>query len=451
MGAADREPPGARSITATPADRQNIRGLARRERFANALWPVPALFGVGALVGAAITVVIDSHLSLDTHRQHLLVGDTNTALTLTSVVATAMLAFLGIVYATTLVAIQLAASQYSPRAVRVFVRSRLTKISLGIFVATFMFSIVTLVAIRSANQTDRRFTPVLSTSGVVLLVIATIVAFLLFANGTARLLRVQYLVERIAEETRGGLDAAFDHGDGRVRATRPDVASVSTNIETASYGVLDAVDIGDLAALAARLGGWIEVVVPVGSYVSFGSTIAIVHAGPISTARPDPGAIARRVDECLLFSNERTMLQDPGFGIRQLVDIAIRALSPAVNDPTTAVQVIDRITDLLGRIINRPDPSDWHVDESGVVRVRVPVDTANELVTLSFVEIIRFGADSPQVVRRLHVALDKLEREAGEAQASVKQMQRLLETAVGELAVEAFAELSRFPDPRGLG
>ena len=146
-------------------------------------------------------IALDEHFDFQVRGQRLLVGDADTALTLTSVVATGMLAFLGIVFATTLVAIQLAASQYSPRAVRVFVRSRLTKVCLGIFVATFVFSIVTLIAIRSARGKDAPFTPVLSTTGVALLVVATLVAFLVFANGTTRLLRVQYLIERIAEDT----------------------------------------------------------------------------------------------------------------------------------------------------------------------------------------------------------------------------------------------------------
>ena len=137
------------------------------------------------------------------------VGDTGTALTFTSVVATGMLAFLGIVFSTTLIAIQLAASQYSPRAVRVFVRSRLTKVSFGIFVATFVYSMVTLVAVRAGQGRHRGFTPVLSTTGVAVLVVATLVAFLLFANGTARLLRVQYLVERIADDTRAALEVGF--------------------------------------------------------------------------------------------------------------------------------------------------------------------------------------------------------------------------------------------------
>src|SRR6478752_3033522 len=160
------------------------------------------LFGLAALVGAVVMVALDSRLDFQVHESRYLVGDTDTALTLTSVVATGMLAFLGIVFATTLVAIQLAASQYSPRAVRVFVRSRLTKVSLGIFVATFVYSIVTLIAIRSAQGRDRGFIPVLSTTGVAILVVATLVSFLAFANGTAQLLRVQYLIERIAGETR---------------------------------------------------------------------------------------------------------------------------------------------------------------------------------------------------------------------------------------------------------
>ena len=98
------------------ADRQDVRTLARRERLENALWPVPTLFGIGALVVAVLTIVVDDSLDLRVHGDRFLVGDTDTALTLTSVVATGMLAFLGIVFATTLVAIQLAASQYSPRA-----------------------------------------------------------------------------------------------------------------------------------------------------------------------------------------------------------------------------------------------------------------------------------------------------------------------------------------------
>src|SRR6478752_4574803 len=220
------------------------------------------LFGLAALVGAVVMVALDSRLDFQVHESRYLVGDTDTALTLTSVVATGMLAFLGLVFATTLVAIQLAASQYSPRAVRVFIRSRLTKVSLGIFVATFVFSIVTLIAIRATRAHERGFTPVLSTAGVALLVVATIVAFLVFANGTARLLRVQYLVELIADETRPALVTTFAADLGPADPRPATNLEPTATIAATTHGVLDAVDTHALAALASRIDALIEVAPP---------------------------------------------------------------------------------------------------------------------------------------------------------------------------------------------
>ena len=432
-------------VAATRADRHDVRKLARRERLAGALWPVPSLFGLAALVAAVATVALDDSFAFHVAGNRFLVGDSGTALTLTSVVATGMLAFLGIVFATTLVAIQLAASQYSPRAVRVFVRSRLTKVSFGIFVATFVYSIVTLIAIRSAHGRDRGFTPVLSTTGVALLVIATIVAFLLFANGTARLLRVQYLVERIADETRPALAIAFPTGRDSVDVVRPPPSGTPVAIHARAHGVIDAVDVAGLAAVAARAGGWTEVTRPIGSYVGSGTTIAVVHPGRDALASDAPADVCNQ----FLLTNERSLLLDPGFGLRQLVDIAIRALSPAVNDPTTAVQVVDRVVDLLRQVIECPSPSGWYVDDAGVARVRLPVDSFDELTALGFAEIIRYGADSPQVVRRLRAAFAELGSHG--PRPGVIAMRDLLDAAADESSPRAFLAVSASPDPRGLG
>jgi uncharacterized membrane protein len=435
-------------VGATRADRHDVRRLARKERLASSLWPVPALFGLAALVAAVVTVAVDDRFEFDVSHARFLVGDTGTALTLTSVVATGMLAFLGIVFATTLVAIQLAASQYSPRAVRVFVRSRLTKVSLGIFVATFVYSIVTLIAIRTAQRGEPGFTPVLSTSGVALLVVATLIAFLVFANGTARLLRVQYLVERIADETRPALAIAFPTGADVVDVVRPAPAAAPVTIRSRGHGVIDAIDVASLASRAGDVGGWIEVTQPIGGYVGTGSVVAFVHAIDTDAAATGTAFEIAVFDEFLL-TNERSLLLDPGFGLRQLVDIAIRALSPSVNDPTTAVQVIDRLADLLGQVVDHPDPTGWYADDSGAARVSLPVDSFDELATLGFAEIIRYGADSPQVVRRLRAAFDDLL--ARRARPGIVAMQELLDAAIDESSPRAFVALAASPDPRGLG
>lgn len=428
-------------MRARVADRENIARMNRSERLASALWPIPLAFGLGALVLARITAVIDARDALGIRGDYL-IRDPDTALQFASVVASGMLVFLGIVFTTTLVAIQLAGSQYSPRAVRIFLRLRLTKVALGIFVATFVFSVATLGEIRTSSSDD--FTPTSSLTVLVLLMVATVVTFLVFASGTARLLRVQYLVERIAQEARPVFLATFAV-DTTVSTALPAVSADPTHVcISTTPGVLDAVDVGDLAEVAAAAGGWVDVLAPIGGYVAAGAPLAAVHGG----GADHDAAIAR----CFLMSNERTMLEDPGFGLRQLVDVAIRGLSPAVNDPTTAVQVIDRVTDLLGRVAAYPDPPVWYVDGAGTARVRLRTDSFEDLVRLGYTEVIRYGADSPQVVRRLHAAFDQLSERGGERHgACLDEMRSLLVAATSAMMPPAFTDLSGHSDPRGLG
>ena len=287
----------------------------------------------------------------------------------------------------------------------------------------------------------------LSSTGVIVLVFATVIAFLVFANGTARLLRVQYLVERIADETRPALLHAFPSDDAIVIARRPGPDDHGIAVASRAHGVVDAISVADLARLAAEIDGWIDVAVPTGSYVSTGSILAVVHGRPSADAE-----LGLRVLGCVLLTNERTLLQDPGFGLRQLVDIAIRALSPAVNDPTTASQVIDRVTELLTRIVDRRDPTGWYADATGAARVRVPPETFASLTMLGFGEIIRFGSDSPQVVRRIRAALDTLEARASEgSRATLDEIRRLLDVSVAESLPRSFLALAAHADPRGFG
>ena len=443
--AASGDATAGRTVAARFASRSDIAQMARRERITSALWPVPVIFGLAALVLAGFTTTLDRHGVIGADRGRFLVADESTALTLTSVVATGMLVFLGIVFSTTLVAIQLAASQYSPRVVRVFLRSRLTKVALGVFVATFVFALAALIEVRSSRAHLDRGTPVLSLFVLSLLVLATLVVFLVFANGTARLLRVQYLIERVATETRRSIAAAFPPADVYVDMVAPAADPRGTPITSGSRaGVLDAIDLGGLAAVARAADGWIEMLVPIGSYIGEDAPIAVVH-GP-RDAEPDD------VRATLLLSNERTLLLDPGCGIRQIADIAIRGLSPAVNDPTTAVQAIDRLADLLARAGTRPEPTGWYLDDDGTPRLAALVDTFDGLVRLAFVEIVRYGAESPQVIRRLNAAFDQLEQRCNTTATSVLgAMRALLQDAVTEVAGSTFADISAVSDLRGLG
>jgi uncharacterized membrane protein len=160
----------------------------------------------------------------------------------------------------------------------------------------------------------------------------------------------------------------------------------------------------------------------------------------------------RDVTRFFLIRGERTFVQDPAFGFRQLVDIAIRALSPAVNDPTTGVQAIDRISDLLAITGGRLDPTGLRVDSSGTVRVKRKLRNFEGLLVLALTEVIRYGADAPQVVRRLRGMLDELESTLSpERQAAIARQRDLLEAAVTAALPAPFSDVSSTADREGLG
>jgi uncharacterized membrane protein len=349
------------------------------------------------------------------------------------------------------VAIQLAASQYSPRIVRVFVRSRLTHLTLGVFLATFVFSLNALVGTR---ETGEVFVPSLTMTIMYLLVLATVGTFIAFIHGMVRLLRVQYLLRWTARASHESLDQAFPPADAYAPAAMPGVAPTPRTVRARTPAnrhrgaprVLQAIDVAGLAEVAASKGCWVELRVSVGEHVGPATTVALVHGD-------DPASLSDEdVHAHLMFGSERTLLQDPGFGLRQLVDTSSRALSPAINDPTTGVQALLRVEDLLARIVAHPDPTGWYTDAAGHVRVRLVEPSFERLATLGLVEILRYGADAPQVTRALLAVCRELGAIATpERRVFLEQFaERVRATAEAQLP-DTFAVLAVEPDRMGFG
>ena len=159
-----------------------------------------------------------------------------------------------------------------------------------------------------------------------------------------------------------------------------------------------------------------------------------------------------RLTGCFLLGGERTLLQDPGFGLRQIVDIACRALSPAINDPTTAVQAIDRLTSLIATLAQRPDPSGFYLGEGDVVRVAAREPSFSRLARLAYTEISLFAAHSPQVSRRLLAAYTVLEGlTEGPRRAAIVDLRRRTLAAVDAQMPPAFLDIAREADRLGFG
>jgi uncharacterized membrane protein len=415
-----------------------------RQRIAMSLWFVPTIFAAASIGLANLTIWLDYRVDAPIAVRPDLVSDPGTAATFAGAIAAATLAFVAVVFATTLVAIQLAASQYSPRAVRIFIRSRVTRVTLGLFLATFVFALIVLVSSRASVISAKQFAPVVSVATLLVLTLATVFGFVAYLHGVVRLMRVQYLLETIAGETRRAIEENFPPASAYVDADPPPSDSVPHMLRyTGRAGVVTATDLHGLVDLCRQKQCWLELTVGVGEYLAHGTPVAIVHGAELDD---------RAVTRFFLIGGERSFVQDPAFGFRQLVDVAIRALSPAVNDPTTGVQAIDRLGDLLAITGSRLDPTGLRVDTAGTVRVKRKLRNFEGLLVLSLTEIVRYGADAPQVVRRLRGMLDELESTLPpERHPAISRHRSLLEAAVSGALPAPFAAVASVADREGLG
>ena len=431
-------------MRALPVQPEPLWLIDFRQRIAASLWFMPTILAVAAIGAANLTIWLDARVDAPIGVRPDLVSDPTTAATFAGAIAAATLAFVAVVFATTLVAIQLAASQYSPRAVRVFIRSGVTRVTLGLFLATFVFALIVLVSNRASVASAKQFAPLVSVSTLLALILATVFGFVAYLHGVVRLMRVQYLLETIAAETRRAILENFPPASAYVEVEPPRADPSPHRIcHTGTAGVITATDLHGLAELCRQKECWLELTVGVGEYLAHGTLVALVHGGDLQD---------RDVTRFFLIRGERTFVQDPAFGFRQLVDTAIRALSPAVNDPTTGVQAIDRICDLLAITGSRLDPTGLRVDSAGTVRLKRKLRDFDALLVLALTEVIRYGADAPQVVRRLRGALDELEATLPEERhAAIARQRDLLDAAASAALPAPFAAVSSTADREGLG
>jgi uncharacterized membrane protein len=357
---------------------------------------------------------------------------TDSARQVLAVIAGSTIAFTGTVFSITIVALQLASTQFSPRVLRAFLRDRASQHCFGTFVATALYSLMVLREVGAVGME----VPGLAVSGAFVLIVASIFAFVFLVHHVAQSVRAVSIIDAVAAEARRSIDANHPATATDPFAGEPVPGGSPRQVIGLDRGpgVLLGLDEDDLVAVARRHGCVLEVVPYVGDFVPTGAPVVRVHGG-------DGEVPAGDVLDHLGIGPERTLYQDSAFGIRQLVDMAEKALSPAVNDPTTAVQCLDRIHDLLRRIATRPLASGRFGDEDGRLRLVVPQVTWEDYVHLGLDEIRLFGIGSLQVPRRLRAALDDLLTVAPPGRRRVLEEQL---TALDRAVVRAYPE----PDER---
>ena len=405
-----------------------VHALAQR------LWIIPSLGVVAGVVLSLVTVAIDRRNENGLLPQSI-VGNPTDAQSILTTIATAVVTLTSVVLTVTLVAVQLAMGQFSPRIVRALLDDRGDQFAIAVFGATFTFAIFSLRAI----DTGPGGTPVpgVTVLTALALAVASGLALLFFVNHAGHQLRVGALIDLVGDELRGELDQRFPPTAG----PREDASLLLSR----RAGNIVHCDRDALVAEARRAGCTLELVPMMGDF--------LVRGAPLVRVQGDGARLDReRVRRLIALDDERTHHGDPAYGFRKLVDVAQRALGTASNDATTAVQVINRLHDCLRGIADRPFPNGHLRDEDDELRLIERVLDWDGYVRLAFDEIRLAAGGYPQVTRRLEAALVDLKTVAPpERQPALDRQLRLLADAVTRELDDDDREAALVPDQQGIG
>jgi uncharacterized membrane protein len=365
-------------------------------------------------------------------------------------IASGMMALTAIVFTVAYITAQFNSIAYSPRVALVFVRDPALFHSFGLFVATFILSLFTLAWVDRENS---QIVPVISMLIVGLFVIASMVAFAWLVRGVIDL-QITNTLQSLGNRGRAVLQETFDRletsDDSTVKAMDGGLAARPVTQVLRYTGAPRSIakfNVQALVQIARDADALIELDCAVGDTIVYEMQLLQIRGA----ARPIP---EQALLDAVSLSVERTFVQDPKYPIRLLVDIAIKALSPSINDPTTAVQAIDQLEDMLRRLGRRALDDVKARDRDGIVRLTYPTPNWEDFLRLSFDEIRYYGANSVQVTRRLRSALAGIAESLNEPTRvrAVEQYVRQLNTAISRLPLDEEDRIvASQQDRQGLG
>ncbi len=303
-----------------------------------------------------------------------------------STIAGSMMTVVGVTFSMVLMVLAMASSQYTSRILRNFIRSRVTQVVLGIFAGIFTYCLIVLRTIRSGDE--GAFVPNLAVSFGFVLALGGIVALIFFIHHIASSIQASSIIASIAEETIASIDRLFpvnlgqgpDDDDGE-QPLRPPPERKWRAVRSSETGYIQSVDNAALIRLARDRNTIVWMDHGIGEFVVQNTTLA-----SLALEEPPEQATTHALQATFSISRHRTVDQDAAFGIRQIVDIALKALSPGINDTTTAVMCVDHLTAILARIAPREIPSS-HRYEEGELRVIAKGPSFESLLAESFDQI----------------------------------------------------------------
>jgi len=327
-------------------------------------------------------------------------ADPTVAQVILSDIATSTMTVVSIVFAILLMTLTLASMQFSPRIIVSFSRDRITQWTLGIFLGTFLYC---MAALPAAHARPQPFAPVVTVMCAIVLAIVCVALLLFFIHHISQAISVNHIVDRIASETEAIIDEVMPQPRRDVHletsdSTRPTIWEISLRNQVSGY--IRFVDLKQLISLAASHHVKLKILRRVGQFVPADTPLLMVNKG--ERVSPDLAAAIRAAFD---LGPTRTLQQDIEFGVLQIVDIALKAISPAVNDPTTAVGCVDQLSRILIRFVSREIPETRLYDLRGVARVSIHWIDFEHLLDSAFEQIRMYSKGDLAVSLRLLRAL----------------------------------------------
>lgn len=369
------------------------------------LWFIPSLMVVSAIALSFLTIALD-----EGDREWLKTfGWTYTrgadgARAILSSVAGSMITVATTAFSIVIVALQLASGQFGPRLLRQFMRDTGNQIVLGTFIATFIYCLLVLRTINAGE--DNEFVPHLSVTFALALALASIAVLIYFIHHAAESIQAQHVIAQVGDELNQTIDNLFPKKIGHSVPNHNQI-DIPANFEreanpirASRSGYIQVIDDDELMKIATQSNILVRLNHRPGDFMVQGSDLAIVYPGERVNQKLD-----KKINSAFSFGKQRTQQQNVKFSIDQLVEIAIRALSPGINDPFTAIQCIDGLSVGLCHLAEREIPSPYRYDEDNKLRVIAYPVTFAEMTDAAFNQIRQYGQSSVAVIIRLLEAI----------------------------------------------
>lgn len=366
--------------------RARVGLLQAIERVRSSYWFVPMLLAFSGFTAGLLLVVVDSRLGDDwLGRFEWFYGSRpDGARALLATVAGSMITVAGVVFSITLAAVTYASGQYGPRLLTYFVRDRGNQATLGAFIGTFLYCIVVLRTVRSAEETSadtggavrEAFVPHVAMFGAMALAVVSIGVLIYFVHHVTDVIHINNVIARIG---RGLLDRINGRGDTGGDLVAPEVAVAQVHeparLLSTRTGYIESIDVPELVQQASKAGVVLRIAVRPGDFVRRGDVL--MRGGPMIV--PELSAC----EHLFAINRRRSDLESLTHSIDELVEIAVRALSPGISDPFTAIACMDWLQAALYELGNLPPEPSAFADADGVVRVRVEVMTMEDYLQRS--------------------------------------------------------------------